>query len=483
MDMLNESLFLTSTPRELGAGFHNIGSGVLRGSNKAMIDKLEAHYGERCGHVPLDARRIRVLVDTPTPDIDAQVAYLSQLFGKDLKAITFEDLKAEQEALSVEHVLVVPYINVPEAEQRIRGAVDGTSWGMPGSMVHLLKNKADFYRFADELELDGVGTPDYKISNIYDIITDAVAFLADIEDIYKKAGMAQKYPPGIVFRTAESDGNYGSCLVYERGGAIIVLPDGDADDTQSYTNWRDAIVASQKSLLATMNVQKEQRVVISRYIDIADSPGMSVVILDGRVESLRWNGQLQGQDSKACVGTSSYIPRTSYLRQIQQQYEDRTTIFFETLLRQAARKCSIDFATIRGIANIDIIIAGPHEKELQKRRKQRPVHYLAECNPRWTNYTDAIMTIIGVDRKEPTVNNMRTVIRDSIFTIDKSYLPANVDPRTVREYIYKIDDILKQDGTRIICRMAKNPMGLIFAGNVKRAQEEFNSVVAMLADR
>jgi hypothetical protein len=483
MDMLNESLFLAKTPLELGAGFHNIGSGVLRASNKVMVDKLEAHYGERCGHVPLDARRIRVVVDTPTPDIEAQIAYLSQLFGKEMKAATFEDLKAEQEALSVEHVVVVPYINVPETEQRIRGGVDGISWGMPSSMVHLLKNKADFYRFADELELDGVCTPDYRIANIYDISSAALAFLAAIEDIYKKAGMAQKYPLGIVFRAAESDGNYGSCLVYERESRVIVLPDGDADHTQSYSSWPDAIAASQKSLLATMNVQKEQRVVISRFIDIADSPGMSVIILDGQVASLRWNGQLQGQDSKACVGTSSYIPRNSYLRQVQQQYEDATAACFETLLKQAASRCSVDFAAIRGIANIDIIIPGSHEKELQKRRKLEPVHYVAECNPRWTNYTDAIMTIIGVNRKEPTVSNMRTVIRDGIFTIDKSYLPAHVDPRVVREYICKLDESLKQDGTRIICRMTKNPMGLIFAGDVKRAQEEFNGIVAMLADR
>jgi hypothetical protein len=481
VDVLNESLFTAHTPVEIGAGFHNIGSGVLRASHKEMIDKIEAHYGERCGHIPFDARRIRVLVDTPTPDIDAQVAYLGQLFGKEIKAITFEDLKAEKEALSVESPLIVPYVNVPETEQRIKGAVGGTAWGMPGNMVHLLKNKADFYRFADELDLVGFRTPDYKISDIYAISTDAMEFLSEVENIYRKAGLVQKYPLGIVLRTAESDGNYGSCLVYERGGSIIVLPNGDADHTQSYANWNDAIVTAQKILFSTMNVQKEQRVVISRFVDIADSPGMSVVILEGQVESLRWNGQLQGKDSKACVGTSSYIPKDSYLRYIQQRDEDQTAVFFEKLLRQAAMKCGVDFASIRGIANIDIIIPGALERELQKRRKQEPGHYLAECNPRWTNYTDAVMTIMGANRKTPTVNNMRTVIQEGIFTIDKSVLPANVDPRVVREYVWKIDDILKQDGTRIVCRMTKNPMGLIFAGDIQKAQQEFTSVVTMLA--
>ncbi len=153
------------------------------------------------------------------------------------------------------------------------------------------------------------------------------------------------------------------------------------------------------------------------------------------MESLRWNGQLQGPDSKACVGTSSYIPKNSYLRDLQLRYEDQTPDFFTSLLKQTATKCGIDFSTIRGIANIDIILPSERNWTCSAGESRHPAHYLAECNPRWTNYTDAIMTIIGVNRKEPTVNNMRTVIREGIFTIDKSYLPPHVDPALVREYV------------------------------------------------
>ncbi len=484
MNILNESLFAAGKKRKIGAGFHNIGSGVLRASNKKMVDKLEAHYGERCGHVPLDAEKVRVLVDVPTPAIEAQVAYLSQLFGKEIKAVTFEALRREN--VSGEPPLVVPYVNVPEAEQRVREAVGGESWGLPAKMVHILKNKADFYQLADELDLHGFRTPDYKISTIYDLHTDAWKFLAQIESLYSEAGVASTYPLGLVLRAAESDGNYGSSLLYARGGSILLLQDGDADGIQSYQDWNDALLAAQKNLTATMNLQKETRIVISRFVDMADSPGMSVVLLEGHVESLRWNGQLQGPDSKACVGTSTYIPKNSYLRDLQLRYEDQTTNFFTSLLKQTALKCGSDFSALRGIANIDIILASEMERDLQRRRKQDPSassHYLAECNPRWTNYTDAIMAIIGVNRKEPTVNTMRTVIREGIFTIDKSFLPAHVDPAQVREYVWKIDDILKQDGTRIICRMTKNPMGLIFAGDVQKAQQEFDGVVALLAER
>src|ERR1035438_7468621 len=104
MHILNESLFASDRKRKIGAGFHNIGSGVLRASKKKMVEKLEAHYGERCGHVPLDAEKIRVLVDVPTPAIEAQVAYLSQLFGKEIKAVTFEALRRENGP--EEHLLV-----------------------------------------------------------------------------------------------------------------------------------------------------------------------------------------------------------------------------------------------------------------------------------------------------------------------------------------------------------------------------------------
>lgn len=481
MNILNESLFTPGRKRKIGAGFHNIGSGVLRASNKKMVDKLEAHYGERCGHIPFDAEKLRVLVDLPTPAIEAQVAYLSLLFGKEIRAVTFEALHREK--VPGEAPLVVPYVNVPEAELRIREIAEGESWGLPANMVHVLKNKADFYQLADELDLHGFRTPDYTVSTIYDLPTAAWKFLAQIEALYSETGVAATYPLGLVLRAAESDGNYGSSLLYARGGSILLLQDGDADAIQTYQDWNDALLAAQQNLTATMNLQKETRIVISRFIDMAESPGMSVVLLEGQVESLRWNGQLQGPDSKACVGTSTYAPQNAYLRELQLRHEDQTTDFFSSLLKQTATKYGCDFAKIRGVANIDIMLSSKMELELQRRRKQAPAHYLAECNPRWTNYTDAIMAIIGINRKAPTVNNMRTVIRQGISTIDKAPLPPHVDPVQVREQVWKIDDILKRDGTRIVCRMTKNPMGLILAGDIPRAQREFDRVVSLLAER
>lgn len=482
MSILHTSLFATPTARTLGVGFHNVGSeGVLRASNEKMVQKVQHYYGERCGHLPLNARHIRVLVDFPSDDIQTQLAYLSMLFGKDVLPVTFDELKQEVESATELIPLVVPYIHLPELESRLHNELGAESWGLPGMMTDVLKNKASFYQFTDELGLEGFYPPDYAIAHIFDVALEAEKFLLRIEEIYKTAGVAGTYPLGVMLRAAEEDGNYGCCLVYEDAGGITVIPDGDADHAQHYRHWQVALANVQEHLATTMNIQKETRVVMSRYIEFVDSPGMSVVIMDDQVVSLGWNGQLQMPGSKACVGTSTYIPKNTHMQRMQQDYEEQTAAFFETLLRRTAQKCGIDFAAIRAVANLDIMIPGDMEIRLQRARKQPAGNYLAECNPRWTNYTDAIMTVLGANRKEQTIYNMKEVIQAGICTIDKHPLPEGVSPQHVRACIAERDAVLKQDGTRIICRMAKNPMGLIFAGDLVRAQQEVDDILMLLS--
>ena len=478
MDILNADLFPLPLPGILGVGFHNVGSeGVLRASDETTVKYVQHYYGERCGHLPLSAENICTLVDFPDADIRAQMTYLSALFGKTITPMTFDELKGKMEKAPGQAPLVVPYINVPEIETRLRDDLGAESWGLPGKMTHVLKNKASFYQLIDEFGLEGFYPPDYTIASVHEVAQEAEKFLRQVEEIYKTTGVAGAYPLGVMLRAAEEDGNYGCCLVYENEGHIVVVQDGAADYARYYTRWQEALAQSQKHLAATMNVQKEARVVISRYIDFADSPGMSVVIQENRIESLGWNSQLQKPGSKACIGTSTYIPKNAYMQHMQQAYEEQTTTFFEALLRRTAHHCGINFASIRGVANLDIMIPGELEKRLQRQRKQPESIYLAECNPRWTNYTDAIMTVLGANRKPQTISNMKAVISAGICTIDKHPLPEKVDPQSVRARIAEQDDVLKQEGTRIICRMAKNPMGLILAGDVARAQQAVNDML------
>ncbi len=482
MSILHTPLFASTATHVLGVGFHNVGSeGVLRASNEEMVNYVQHYYGERCGHLPLHAERIRVLVSLPTPEIRAQLHYISSLSGKEVLPVTFDELRRERESAPELVPLVVPYINVPETEARLLKELGTGAWGLPAKMTHVLKNKASFYQLADEFGLDGFYPPDYTIACIYDVAAEAERFLRRVENIYREAGVAEAYPLGVILRATEEDGNYGCCLVYEHAGGIAVVQDGDAEHAHYYTEWKEALAASQQHLAATMNVEKESRVVISRYIDFADSPGTSVVILEGHVESLGWNGQLQKPGSKACIGTSTYVPRDAYMQRMQQLYEEKTAAFFEAFLRKTAQKCGIAFASIRGVANLDIMIPGELERRLQRQRKLPDGNYLAECNPRWTNYTDAIMTVLGANHKEQTPYTMKEVIAEGISTIDKQPLPVKADPQEVRARIAERDAVLQQEGTRIICRMAKNPMGLIFAGDTVRAQQEVNRLLAALS--
>jgi hypothetical protein len=476
MDTLNTSLFGSRMQVKLGVGYHNVGTGVLRASNKATIDYVEDHYGQRCGHLPLDAQRVFVLVHAHSEENASHLKYLSQLYGKEIEAITPAELQQQKERISATHMLIVPYINVPETEKHFQTDLGAESWGMNGDMVSFLKNKADFYQFIDEFEFDGFQTPEYHIAHIADLSKEALGFMNTIEDAVKKAGVSN-YPLGVMLRAAESDGNYGCSLVYEEHKRVKVVPNGEVENAEYFSSWKEALAVSQQHLTTTMDLQKETRIVISRYIDLVDSPGMSVVIMDGHIESLGWNGQLQQNGSKACIGTSTYKPANASLAQLQNKYEGQTLAYFEAVLRRAAQKCGVDFASIRGLANIDIMLPSNLEEQLQKKRGYKPSHYVAECNPRWTNYTDAIMTVIGVNRKKQTVSNMKAVIQQGIATIDKFYLPEDIETLEVRECIFQKDEELKQSGTRIICRMAKKPMGLIFAGDINKAQQAVESII------
>ena len=129
------------------------------------------------------------------------------------------------------------------------------------------------------------------------------------------------------------------------------------------------------------------------------------------------------------------------------------------------------------------MLPGPMEAQLQRQRGWRNRGYLAECNPRWTNYTDAIMTVISANHRIPTVQQMRTTTEQGIQAIDCYEIPVHIDPQELRARIADADEELKGDGTRIICRMAKHPMGIILAGDLTRAQQVMADIIQNIQNR
>lgn len=479
MTMLTASLFASRQPHTIGIGFHNIGSGCFAASHPELVQRIEDHYGQRCGHLPLEAEQVYVMVATPTDEIREQWAYLSQLMGKTITVSTPRDIAIALHTIDPSDALVVPYINTPQTEHWLEEKLGIASWGLPGKMVQLLKNKADFHQLVEDLHLEGMTVPEYKIVPVSAVPLAALGFLDRIEKIISEAGMSG-YPLGIMLRAAESDGHYGSCLVYKQQRRILIIPDGDRRRVQYSSIWQDAFLVAQQHLMSCMDQRKEPRVVMSRFVDVVDSPGLSVVLLDGQIASLGWNSQLQARGSTACVGTGSYQPKNALLTRLQQTTEAHTVAGFESLLRQVALKCGLDFSSLRGVANLDLMLPGPQERLFRKRRGLVPTVYLAECNPRWTNYTDALLTVVAIKRQIPTVNALRGTIQEGLSTVDHYHLPPGVEPQQVRDELLRRDAALRQAETYIVCRMAHNPMGFIFAGNVQRAQQEIASLLRQL---
>src|SRR5260370_7793096 len=258
MSILHIPLFASPIPRTLGVGFHNVGNeGVLRAWNETMIKYVQHYCGERCGHLPLNARNIRAVVSLPTAEIQAQMTYLSALFGKDVTPTTFDELKMEKGKTPELVPLVVPYINVPEIETRLQNELGAESWGLPGKMTHVLKNKPSFYQSVTKFAPNAFDPPDYTIASMYEVAREAERFVRRVEDVYKKAGVAEAYPLGVMLRAAEEDGSYGCGWAHENAGGIMVVQDRDADHPNYYTPCAEALAVLPTHLAATINLPQE----------------------------------------------------------------------------------------------------------------------------------------------------------------------------------------------------------------------------------
>jgi hypothetical protein len=179
MSILDIGLFASSTPTTVGVGFHNVGSGVLRASNETMVKYVEHHYGERCGHIPLDAGNIGVLVDQHTTDLHTHMDYLGRLFGKTIAPQTLDELRVEKEKNAAPAPIVVPSSMFPDRGYLLDAL--GAHGDYP-EYTHALKNK-NFYKLAAEF---GPKVADYTVTNIYDLNRQQPFFR--VEELYKQTG-------------------------------------------------------------------------------------------------------------------------------------------------------------------------------------------------------------------------------------------------------------------------------------------------------
>ncbi len=474
VDRYNQSIF--GQPRDRGYGFSNVHDVFRRTSSQQLIDEIANFYGTRCAHIPDNAQVTGVIVEQKTPRITTHYAeYVSDALQTPLEIEDLSTLNGIHKG-----ALVVPFINTTHVEQQFR--VRGLEvWGLPGIIVDAHKNKADCHKLIDSLAVPGFKTPDYRIADIDQFDAQTSTYLSDIRSQYQQTGM-DDYTVGMMVRSAESDGNYGGCFIKQEKNGFTLTKHGSGDDKMVFKTEQEVLTAAQNYLRDTGNgsPEVEPRVVISRLMDLADSPGISAIVLDGEIITLPWNGQVQEANSTACSGTTSYNPQTEYLRSIHRQNEAATSSAFSQFIDASLQRFNFDRSHVRGVVNVDLMIPGEREIEFQKRLGQKAEITIAEINPRFTNWTDALLFVVGANGQTKSLNSIHQTIDRGVFTQDKFHFRKGADMTVARDQLAALDLKLKNlSGTRILVRMINEnnaTMGLVFSGDIDLAQKELDNL-------
>jgi hypothetical protein len=465
-------LSLFGNSYDVGIGWHNIGT-VLRGAKSSVSESVANHYGQRCGHIP-PGEKVGILVPETTPVIRAQIEYLSHVTHQQIAIYTLSDPLPSG-------ALVAPYINTQSTAEFIRekGARD---WGLHPVLVEALKNKAAFHELVTNLAIHGVTVPEHTICDVQELQTACLKLAKDTHDSYTAVGCHNIYPVGLMIRAAESDGNYGGCSLKHNLTRNSVIFTSESESTE-LASWQDAIAKAHSYIEDSIDRNKEPRVVVSRLIDKLDSPGVSLMIQNGRMEHLGWNGQVVEPGGTACIGTGSYSPNSPELIKIHSQAEAESVEGLYRFLIATSRYLGIPIDQITGMVNFDLMIPGPMEQKYQQRLGNKAQILLAECNPRWTNYSDALALVAHALNFSLTTEGMRQVRDLGVLTQDKfkGNIREGVTVDQIRDTTLKVDRDLSRTGSRVILRMAvpKTP-GFVIAGDTHHAQTQLTKSLEAL---
>lgn len=499
----NESIFPLKNrdglPFESSGHWQNIPH-VVPDVSDEIADKLNRHYGSRGGALDWGSPNVGLIVAHKTPAITEQAAYLGATAGRKLHVWELADL---QNGHGPAETLIVPYINTYKTEEDVK-KLGQESWGLPPAIVARLKNKVNFHEAVKSTEVEGFEVPEYKIATLRDVGHVARKVISESEELYAQHDLSGRYPMGVVIRAEESDGNYGNVIIHEindekkwgekTAGKIIVITNGkltteningkDVPKLYRKGDWSTPIRDANRSLQNSFEKGAKPRFVVSRYMNLADSPGMSLVLNKGYVESLGWNTQIQAEGTTACIGTEKYRPKTPYLARMQDMYEAQTAEDFASFILETAKHEKIPFEDIVGIINVDIMLPGPLEVELRRKKGQGDGYYVAECNARFTNYTDATMAALGLTGGEPTPKQIQRTVWHGVTSIDRMDL-RGASPEAVRAELYEIDEVAKTGGdpNRAFMRMPDSPAGIILTGNRNLAQAKVDRAIESATGR
>ncbi|MBA3723489.1 MAG: hypothetical protein H0W89_01170 [Candidatus Levybacteria bacterium] len=508
---------------DLGIARHNITDLVALDQDTEY--EIAGRYNTRFGHIPVGGRVEGILLDEVPhvhdeaasrllqlgqANVTAQARYIGELSGNSNRFTLYTPKTLQAELKQGNTALIAPYLNNGNfSEYRQRNGLDipGVSIsGMHTAIVHELKNKATFHERVKAAQNPDFAVPHHEVVPVTEVTRAGIELLNFEEELYTAIGMPD-YIRGVFGRLNYSDGGYGSFNIQQKNGEIRLETD-DKKKRPPYTTWEDALHDAQAFMIKESADNADATIVLSRALNLKEVPGLSMHFMDGEVLPLGFNAQILDAQTKACIGTSTYEPTDPKLRNKRKEFEERITHGGKDFVHTIAREKGIDINTLRGWINFDAMFPGDEEQEVQKRivsamkartlsssLQNKLIHYgqlekpseyfLAESNPRRTNFIEATDEVLLVGNLPQTVASMREIIEHGILAEDNYNLPKGVK---VADFAEAIGETYAQDvrGDGLVILRTRPPkpyipdesaiVGVIMTGDSNARRQELQVV-------
>ena len=444
--------------------FHNIHH-LLLDTNKKIRQQAANKYNSRGGALNWELPRVGIIANRTKEALD-HAKYVTSIVGKRYEVVEYEDLRQIAKGTT----LIVPYINSSAAHKELNiydADIHQTIWGLPPLLADILGNKATLHQLIRETTLKDLHVPEFRIAQLDNFNETAQKVLDESKSLYQR--FSPQYPLGLFFRTALSNGQFGNARIVQglQGKLFITIyEEKTKKEILPSNSWEEAIRRVKKSIIKNKNNVVDPEIVISRYIDMIESPGQSIFFLNGYAIPLDWNGNLFQNGDPVSHGTTVFTTQNPEILKQLKDYQQQSGEVLSAFVKKVARKNGIPYDTMSGLLNFDLMIPGKLERELLQAQGKNIHYYIAECNPRWTNWTDALMNAVGINHQKPSIASINKIIEHGIHNIDEFPLQgANLD--IFREKIYHADQKLIADGrTRVFIRVpGQNFAGIILLGD------------------
>jgi hypothetical protein len=479
--------------------YHNIAGadGVLNAAASQLEQQARQHYAARgIDHIPfLEGRNIQCYVLTSDPyGLAQQAAYREKLVGTPFNPICHLD---ELQDAGVRRALFLPYIRLKD--EPLPPAIEWMRYGLPPHLTQTLKDKGLMHQW---LVNNGFAkhVPNHIVCHAPDIPQAGGHMLKTIAEMLVTFGLREHYPLGLMIRSALSDGNYAMAAViqathdltwrrrYIKRGQFMLKPNGKADQLEIFDRAEDALARVRDHIQHENNMSVDDRVVITRFLDIDISPGLSAAVVRGQAHMMAFNGQYMAPGDTACTGTTTFATAVGPERShsVTQAYLAQSQALLGGILERFF--IQEDVNALYAMLNMDVMVVGGLEAELYERALAHPQggRYLsavgacdeayapriyppdtvlfAEINPRDTNWSLAMKATLQLLGLPCTVENLQAVSYGhevQVLTRDHWRLPEGLDLQTARDLLLDYHHDLQAQDEGFVLRMSDNPAGII----------------------